>query len=63
MAGEGEHKIIDFIRQEKSTFQEVPTSHCIYGNDSDIIMLALVTHEPMITILRESDGFQSREQV
>lgn len=58
--GEGEHKIMDFIRQEKQRHKEGGTStynpnlrHCIMGQDGDLIMLGLATHEPNLVLLRE----------
>lgn len=62
--GEGEHKVMDFIRQcqedyQKSNpdrneaFYQPDYTHVMFGLDADLIMLGLVTHEPNFFLLRE----------
>ena len=47
--GEGEHKIINYIRY----YGDREETYCINGLDADLIMLALATHVPNFYILRE----------
>lgn len=48
--GEGEHKIVNYIRDLPDKWK---LSHCMYGLDADLFMLSLSTHCRQFYLLRE----------
>ena len=50
--GEGEHKIMEFIRGNMGQF-DPDDSHCLYGADADLIMLSMTLPLKNLCIIRE----------
>ncbi len=53
--GEGEHKILQYLKLKKDIFSK--QINCIYGLDADLIMLSMVSGLKNIYLLRERTSF------
>lgn len=61
--GEGEHKIVEFIRHRKMMpGYGANVRHCMYGSDADLMLLGIMTHEPHFTLVRETVVWGSHKQ-
>jgi len=62
--GEGEHKIMQFMREQQTLPDyQANMRHCIVGQDGDLVMLGLATHEPNLFLLRERVIFSEKKKV
>jgi len=58
--GEGEHKLANYIRQMRlQPGYDANTKHALHGLDADLVMLALASHEPYFTIVRDHIDFKN----
>jgi 5'-3' exonuclease len=57
VAGEGEHKILQYIRNN-TTY----TRYVIYGLDADLIFLMLATQSDTVYLMREANAMDSKEK-
>ncbi|KCZ82475.1 hypothetical protein H312_00133 [Anncaliia algerae PRA339] len=57
--GEGEQKILDFMRKQKS-YQNF--NHMIYSPDADLILLSLFFHETNVYLMRNNHRIEERHK-
>jgi len=55
--GEGEHKIIDFMRTHVCAghLKNIPGAHVVVGLDADLLLLCMTLHRSNVFILRDND--------
>jgi 5'-3' exonuclease len=61
--GEGEHKILSFIRTNRETVRKYENSHIIYGNDTDLILLGLAIDLENLYVCRETVPLSDENQI
>ena len=53
--GEGEHKILDFIRNLRSVKNyDTSSKHLLFSNDADMILLSLLLHEKEVYLMSDT---------
>ncbi|KAH8043504.1 5'-3' exoribonuclease [Aureococcus anophagefferens] len=52
-SGEGEHKIMDWIRRSQADPDRRGERHAVCGQDADLMFLSLALHAPRVYVLRE----------
>ena len=63
-SGEGEHKIMDYLRQLIADKQYKDSDHTLcYGSDADLIFLSLTLHKKNINVIRKADVFDSTYRI
>ena len=60
VAGEGEHKILNFIKTNKDELSSPDNNFIIYGLDADLIMLSMVSAVENVYLLREEVEFTKK---
>lgn len=62
--GEGEHKIMDYLRQLIADKQYKDSDHTLcYGSDADLIFLSLTLHKKNVNVIRKVDVFDSTYRI
>jgi 5'-3' exonuclease len=56
--GEGEHKILKYIRNAMKTDKKQEGAYVVYGLDADLIFLTIASQRKNMYLLREYDQFQ-----
>ena len=51
--GEGEHKIHQYLKEQKTSESSIPT-RVVYGLDADLLFLTMATHMPKLYVFREA---------
>lgn len=57
VTGEAEHKIFDFIRANKLVIEDEKSEHILFGEDSDLLVLSILSPLNNMYVYRENTGF------